>query len=384
MLDDPAQVADPVAVGVGEAPRVDLVDDGVTPPWVSRSEPVGAGTSERGLRRHGVMFAERVERGVPPAPPVRSLRSNSAVRRSHGAVRTARFPPDRFPPSGCPLDAVVDRTLPILTIGLPGGIVETPCPARTGARLVSARWVTTTTPVAVPGDTKDWTWVLEQRCPECGFDPASIDVADVPDAGAGQRRRLAARARPSGRPATAPARTSGRRWSTAATCATCSACSTPRLGLMLAEDDPLFANWDQDETAVADRYHEPGPGRRGRRAGRRGRRTSRRRSPPSRASSGSGSAGAATARCSPCARSPGTSSTTRCTTCRTSAARRGDLSRDATGSGAPPVRPTRSACQLSGDAARTADPASLSWSDAAPGAGGGQSGKPRAARDLLG
>jgi hypothetical protein len=27
-----------------------------------------------------------------------------------------------------------------------------------------------------------------------------------------------------------------------------------RVGLLLAEDTPVFANWDQDETAVADRY----------------------------------------------------------------------------------------------------------------------------------
>ena len=32
-----------------------------------------------------------------------------------------------------------------------------------------------------------------------------------------------------------------------------------RLGLMLDEDDPQFANWDQDETAVAERYHEQDP-----------------------------------------------------------------------------------------------------------------------------
>ena len=28
---------------------------------------------------------------------------------------------------------------------------------------------------------------------------------------------------------------------------------------MLTEDDPLFANWDQDETAVAERYGEQDP-----------------------------------------------------------------------------------------------------------------------------
>ena len=32
-----------------------------------------------------------------------------------------------------------------------------------------------------------------------------------------------------------------------------------RLRLMLAETDPLFPNWDQDETAVAQRYAEQDP-----------------------------------------------------------------------------------------------------------------------------
>jgi len=32
-----------------------------------------------------------------------------------------------------------------------------------------------------------------------------------------------------------------------------------RLHLMLDEDDPTFANWDQDETAITDRYGEQDP-----------------------------------------------------------------------------------------------------------------------------
>lgn len=32
-----------------------------------------------------------------------------------------------------------------------------------------------------------------------------------------------------------------------------------RLHLMLGEDDPTFANWDQDETAVTERYNEQDP-----------------------------------------------------------------------------------------------------------------------------
>jgi hypothetical protein len=32
-----------------------------------------------------------------------------------------------------------------------------------------------------------------------------------------------------------------------------------RLGLMLTEDDPLYPNWDQDETAIADGYDTQDP-----------------------------------------------------------------------------------------------------------------------------
>jgi hypothetical protein len=33
-----------------------------------------------------------------------------------------------------------------------------------------------------------------------------------------------------------------------------------RLSLMLTEDDPLYPNWDQDDTALADRYDTQDPG----------------------------------------------------------------------------------------------------------------------------
>jgi len=32
-----------------------------------------------------------------------------------------------------------------------------------------------------------------------------------------------------------------------------------RIGLMLAEDDPIYPNWDQDATAVEERYGEQDP-----------------------------------------------------------------------------------------------------------------------------
>ena len=41
-------------------------------------------------------------------------------------------------------------------------------------------------------------------------------------------------------------------------CVTCSAYDE-RLGLMLTEGDPTYPNWDQDATAVEDRYDEQDP-----------------------------------------------------------------------------------------------------------------------------
>ena len=115
-----------------------------------------------------------------------------------------------------------------------------------------------TDPPPVAGDDKDWTWVLTRPCPECGFDAASLALGDVP-----RLVRVNAAAwgqvleRPDVRERPAPATWSPLEY----------ACHVRdvfelfdrRLALMLDEDDPLFANWDQDETAVADRYWEQDP-----------------------------------------------------------------------------------------------------------------------------
>jgi hypothetical protein len=109
------------------------------------------------------------------------------------------------------------------------------------------------TPPEIEPDSKDWTWVLREPCPECGLDPGSVDVADVPamvrDNATGWRAVLAAdgvRDRP------APGVWSPLEY----------ACHVrdvfrrfdSRLRRMLDEDDPLFDNWDQDATAVLERY----------------------------------------------------------------------------------------------------------------------------------
>jgi uncharacterized damage-inducible protein DinB len=106
-------------------------------------------------------------------------------------------------------------------------------------------------------DTKDWTWVLERACPECGFDPADVDPADIAGMVRTNSQQWAAiLERPDDELRTRPA---DDRWS-----ALEYACHVrdvfrlywERLDLMLGEDDPTFANWDQDATAVAERYHE--------------------------------------------------------------------------------------------------------------------------------
>ncbi len=111
----------------------------------------------------------------------------------------------------------------------------------------------------VPDD-KDWTWVLQRPCDECGFDARSIELSDVGamilDNAAQWRLVLGAdeaivRVRP--RPD---------RWSTleyGAHVRDVYRLYEERLRLMLDNDDPMYPNWDQDETAVAERYDRQDP-----------------------------------------------------------------------------------------------------------------------------
>lgn len=107
-------------------------------------------------------------------------------------------------------------------------------------------------------DTKNWTWVIEKPCPECGFDASTFAAEDVP---ALLRENAAAwplvLARPDVR-----VRPDDATWSPleyAAHVRDVFRLYDHRLALMLTEDDPLYPNWDQDETAVADRYNEQDP-----------------------------------------------------------------------------------------------------------------------------
>lgn len=113
---------------------------------------------------------------------------------------------------------------------------------------------------AIIGDTKDWTWVLQRPCPDCGLDTSTVKPTDVP----ALTRANAAAWQPILIGLGAAARPDPGTWSPleygchVRDVFRLFAC---RLGLMLTRDDPLFPNWDQDETAVADRYGQQDPAR---------------------------------------------------------------------------------------------------------------------------
>ena len=109
--------------------------------------------------------------------------------------------------------------------------------------------------MAIEPDTKDWTWVLERPCSECGFDASAVpatEVAALLRANAADWLSVLARD-----PALLAERRRPDRWAPIEY-----ACHVrdvfvlydQRLGLMLSQHDPLYPNWDQDATAVAERY----------------------------------------------------------------------------------------------------------------------------------
>jgi hypothetical protein len=107
-------------------------------------------------------------------------------------------------------------------------------------------------------DSKNWTWVLERPCAECGFDPASCNEREV----AGLVRSNAAAWPAVLERADVAVRPDASTWSGleyAAHVRDVYRLYRTRLILMLDEDDPVYPNWDQDETAVVERYSEQDP-----------------------------------------------------------------------------------------------------------------------------
>lgn len=111
--------------------------------------------------------------------------------------------------------------------------------------------------MTIPPDSKDWTWVLDRPCPECGFDATSLTDEGIAPAVRSSARAWRAVVDDTRRP-------QPQTWSPleyACHVRDVHVLFRGRLELMLAGDDPEFANWDQDETALASRYGEQDPAR---------------------------------------------------------------------------------------------------------------------------
>jgi hypothetical protein len=113
----------------------------------------------------------------------------------------------------------------------------------------------------VTSEEKDWSWMLEYPCAECGLDTRSVAGEAIPAVlranAADWQRALTTVADPAARPHPGT-------WSPVEY-----ACHVrdllvlcdSRLDLMLTQDDPVFANWDQDKAVVTGRYGEQPPDR---------------------------------------------------------------------------------------------------------------------------
>jgi hypothetical protein len=114
--------------------------------------------------------------------------------------------------------------------------------------------------MAIIPDSKNWTWVLERDCPECGFSAGSVDtlaMADAVKSVAGEWPALLAHPAVRRCP-------DDQTWS-----ALEYGCHVRdmfdvfagRLQRMLTEDGPRYSNWDQDATAVEEQYNLQDPHR---------------------------------------------------------------------------------------------------------------------------
>lgn len=125
-------------------------------------------------------------------------------------------------------------------------------------RSVIAEAVRSIARVGITPDSKDWTWVIGRPCPECGFDPSAVVLDELGPAIRANAGAWTSILRRDG----VGRRLNAGKWSPLEY-----GCHVRdvfrimdgRLVKMLTLDDPGFANWDQDETAVREHYEDQDP-----------------------------------------------------------------------------------------------------------------------------
>lgn len=116
----------------------------------------------------------------------------------------------------------------------------------------------TTVPETPVPDVKDWTWVLERPCPQCGLVASDVQPREVTTS---LRTVAASWQRVLGGPDVRE-RPEPTTWSPleyGAHVRDVLVLADERVALLLAEQDPVFADWDQDATALEQRYDQQDP-----------------------------------------------------------------------------------------------------------------------------
>jgi hypothetical protein len=113
--------------------------------------------------------------------------------------------------------------------------------------------------VSIEPDTKDWTWVIEEPCRQCGFDPGAVAREDLSEL-IHENTRGWYDVLADADYAVRPAPHVWSRLEYACHVRDVHELFARRVRQMLEEDDPTFENWDQDETAVAEAYDLQDPG----------------------------------------------------------------------------------------------------------------------------
>jgi hypothetical protein len=112
--------------------------------------------------------------------------------------------------------------------------------------------------MAIAPDEKDWTWVLRERCPDCGHAAGEVPFGEVAAEVRGTASRWHAILRQPG----VALRPHPEVWSPleyGCHVRDVFGMGVYRISKMLFEDEPTFLNWDQDAASIDDGYATQDP-----------------------------------------------------------------------------------------------------------------------------
>ncbi len=112
----------------------------------------------------------------------------------------------------------------------------------------------TTSPPPAEADDKDWTWVLDRTCPDCNASVGTMSIDEVAELNRSCGESWAEVLRTHKAVGERPAPETWSPLEYGCHVRDVFRLFLMRLELMLSEDDPMFANWNPNETQEAERY----------------------------------------------------------------------------------------------------------------------------------